>query len=62
MLSVLQHPDTRVEVPARMAEVIADLTDIQFLPVIESLPFEFNSYLQTHSPPQLYLKHSVLLI
>jgi hypothetical protein len=62
MLSVLQQPDARVEVPARIAEAIADLTDLQDLPVIESLPFEFNLHLQTHSPPELYLKHSVLLI
>lgn len=63
MLPALHHPDSRVEVPQHLTEIAVDFADVQVQPVIRisSLPIS-DAPLQTHSPPELYLKHSVLLI
>ncbi len=63
MLSVAHHQDGRVEVPQHLSEIKIDFVAAQLEPVIKMAFSSFLDFsLQTHSPPQLYLKHSVLLI
>jgi hypothetical protein len=63
MLSVLHHQDGRVEVSHRLSEIKIEFVDAQLEPAIRITSPRFsNSLFQTHSPPELYLKHSILLI
>lgn len=63
MLSVAHHQDGRVEGTHRLTEIKIDFVDVQLEPVIKIASVSLSdSHLQTHSPPELYLKHSSLLI
>lgn len=63
MLSVAHHQDGRVEVLQHLSEIRIDFVDAQPRPAIKIVSSPLSDLsLQTHSPPELYLKHSVLLI